>query len=116
VVTTTIPGRWPPDLLLAEQTAAPLLERLDPPRRAAVVMALLALVLTGLLLVSIVMLGARWVRRQARHTPNSQRTNTHDRERGNPQLSERLREIVPEAKSDETVHIDRATSDTRVDR
>ena len=53
----------------AGDEAAPL-ERLDPPTRMVVVMALLGLVLLGLLLIVMVMVGARWVRRIGgrRHT------------------------------------------------
>src|SRR5205085_2031038 len=63
----------PSNLFAEVQSAAPVLERLDPPRRAAVVMALLALVLVGLLLVLIAMLGGHWVRRLARHRPGKRR-------------------------------------------
>ena len=41
----------PTFFLLAKQPVDPVLEQLDPPRRAAVIMALLALVLTGLVTV-----------------------------------------------------------------
>ncbi|MEM8864658.1 MAG: hypothetical protein AAGF31_03835 [Planctomycetota bacterium] len=41
-------------------------ERLDPPTRTAVMMALLGLVLLGLLLVACIMVGGRWLRRLAR--------------------------------------------------
>ena len=44
-------GMSPGVLLAAEDAAEPVLERLDPPRRAAVVMALLALTLIGLFLI-----------------------------------------------------------------
>ena len=47
-------------------SAEPLIERLDPPRRAAVLMAILGLVILGLTLVACVMIGGRWVRRLAR--------------------------------------------------
>ncbi len=59
-------------LLAVEQTDGPVLERLDPPLRAAVVMALLALTLTGLFLVTFAMIGGRWVRRLARQRPNTE--------------------------------------------
>lgn len=46
--------------------AEPLLMRLEPQRRAKVLMAMLALVLLGLLLVAVVVLGGRHVLRIAR--------------------------------------------------
>ena len=46
---------------LADTRAAePLIERLDPPRRAAVVMALLAIVIVGLFLVTCALLGGHF--------------------------------------------------------
>lgn len=47
--------------------AKPALEQLDPPERAAVLMALLGLVLLGITLVVCTMLAGRWIRRYARH-------------------------------------------------
>ena len=47
--------------LLAQQTTAP--EKLPPPLRAKVYMALLGILLLGLLLIVIVLLGGHWVRR-----------------------------------------------------
>jgi len=100
-------------LLLAQQTAEPLLERLDPPRRAAVVMALLALVLTGMLLVAIVVLGANWARRQARHRPSARRSSVHLAAGSSAQMRETLQNILPDARTDDTVQINRG--DTKVD-
>lgn len=57
--------------LLAESSTPTGLERLDPPTRARVIMALLGLVLLGVTLVACVMIGGRWVRRLARHSPHS---------------------------------------------
>jgi hypothetical protein len=101
-------------MLLAEDAAKPVLERLDPPRRAAVVMALLGLVLTGLLLVVCVMLGGHWVRRMARHRPGGGNVNV-DSANENRQLRRSLEAILPNVKSSETIHTDRAAGDTRVD-
>ena len=56
--------------LLAESSTPTGLERLDPPTRARVIMALLGLVLLGVTLVACVMIGGRWVRRLARHSPH----------------------------------------------
>lgn len=102
-------------LLAAESASSAVLERLDPPRRAAVVMALLALVLTGLVLVTSVMLGAHWVRRLARHRPGCQ----HAAESRSPAESGRLRKslhrVLPQASTSDTVHLDSGTSDTVAD-
>jgi hypothetical protein len=100
--------------LLAEQASKPLLERLDPPRRAAVVMALLALVLTGLFFVACIMLGGHWVRRLARHKPRAQAANSTD-SGGNRRLRESLQAILPEDKTDDTVQLDSPSKDTKVD-
>ncbi|MEN1681500.1 MAG: hypothetical protein AAGJ46_18110 [Planctomycetota bacterium] len=66
--------------LLAEATtaepAAAALERLEPEARVAVLMALVALVLVGLLLLSVIVIGARWVRRVANERPRQPLTST----------------------------------------
>lgn len=100
-------------LLAAEDAGEPVLERLDPPRRAAVVMALLALTLIGLFLVIFIMVGGHWVRRLARHRPARGLV-------GNPvspdesELRQALESVLPEAKTDDTVQFTRAPSDTKV--
>jgi len=53
-------------LLWAENDAVPLLERLDPSQRAAVLAALFALVLVGMALVAFIYMGGHFVRRQGR--------------------------------------------------
>jgi hypothetical protein len=53
----------------AQKQAEPLLVRLDPQRRAKVLMALLGLVLLGALLMAIAALGGRHVLRTARTRP-----------------------------------------------
>jgi hypothetical protein len=106
--------------ILAVNASAPpassVLERLDPPKRAAVVMALLGLVLTGLVLVTCVMLGSHWVRQLARHRPPQQGERTTSR---SPAESRRLRHaldgILPSVKSGDTVQHDSSSSDTIVD-
>jgi hypothetical protein len=100
--------------LFASQASKPVLERLDPPRRAAVVMALLALVLTGLFLVACIMLGGHWVRRLARHKPGSRAANS-SHSAGNRGLRDSLHAILPEAKSDDTVQLESPSNDTKVD-
>jgi hypothetical protein len=92
------------------------LERLDPPRRAAVVMALLGLVLTGLVLVTCVMLGAHWVRRLAQHKPTgSSSTNVARSTAETARLRTSLATIVPDIQLGDTVQINRSTKETKVD-
>ena len=57
---------WPIVAAAEEEQARPLLTRLDPVSRAKVVMALLALVLSGLAIVGLAWYGARRLRRIAR--------------------------------------------------
>lgn len=102
-------------LLAAESGSSAVLERLDPPRRAAVVMALLALVLTGLVLVTSVMLGAHWVRRLARHRPGRRQANELRSTEANGRLRKSLRRVLPKSSTSDTVHLDAGTSDTVAD-
>jgi hypothetical protein len=106
----------PAQSALAAETTAPVLERLDPPRRAAVVMALLGLVLTGLVLVTCVMLGAHWVRRLAQHKPTgSSSTNVARSTAETARLRTSLATIVPDIQLGDTVQINRSTKETKVD-
>lgn len=98
-------------LLAVERAAEPVLEQLDPPRRAAVVMALLALVLTGVALVACVMIGARWVRRLAAHNVRPTPTGKSP---GRQPWRDVLRKVLPDAKSSDTI-IDTPSDETRVD-
>ena len=98
--------------MLAEAAAQPLIERLDPPRRAAVVMALLGIVLTGVTLVACVMIGGRWVRRLARR---GVRRTTVGMTPGRERWRDVLRAVLPDAKSDETISSDKPSDETRVD-
>ena len=70
--------------LLAEEDPRPLLERLSPTQRAAVLAALFALVLLGMALVAFVYLGGRFVRRQNRRRPPGRRTLASDWDRKQP--------------------------------
>jgi hypothetical protein len=63
--------------LESADAAEPLIERLDPPRGAAVLMAILGLVLVGLLIVTCVMIAGRWTRRVARHRHGPTRNTGH---------------------------------------
>ena len=66
-------------LLLAQDAAKPVLERIDPPRRAALIMALLGLTLVGLFLIVLAMVGGHWARRLARQRPGNspRRSDAH---------------------------------------
>lgn len=100
--------------LAVEESADMPLERLDPPRRAAVLMAILALVLTGIALVACVMIGGRWVRRMARDT-HGPTTNTMHIE--NKRLREALEPILPgdDSPPGETVVAKRKSDETVAD-
>jgi hypothetical protein len=100
---------------VSQQSAAPVIEQLNPPQRVAVVMALLALVLTGLFLVTIAMLGGHWVRRLARHMPGKHRaTNAAEAARQNRMLRESLRSVLPDVPTEDTIHFE-STKETKVD-
>jgi hypothetical protein len=100
-------------IFAAQQAGDAVLERLDPPRRAAVVMALLGLTLVGLFLITFVMVGGHWVRRLARHRPGRRRfvpkAATDDG------LREALQRILPEGNSSDTVLLDTPSKDTKVE-
>jgi hypothetical protein len=99
--------------MFAARAGDDVLNRLDPPRRAAVVMALLGLTLVGLFLVAFVMVGGHWVRRLARHRPG-QRT-FGKQVASEATLREALHGILPEIKSGDTMLLDSSSKDTRVD-
>lgn len=102
-------------MLLARQSTEPVLEQLDPPRRALVLMALLGLVLTGLALVACAMIGAHWVRRLARHNPGPPRAAANEYATQNRRLRESLVSVLPEAKTDDTIQLGRSAGETKVD-
>jgi hypothetical protein len=101
--------------LLAKQSTEPVLEQLDPPRRAAVLMALLALVLTGMALVACAMIGGHWVRRMAQHKPGAFRAKAAEGAAQNRRLRDALSSVLPEAKTNDTIQLGRAPSDTKLD-
>lgn len=102
-------------MLGAQKAVEPVLERLDPPQRAAVVMALLALTLIGLFLITFAMVGGHWVRRLARHRPGSGGKRRREWAGENGRLRETLQPIVPEAKSDDTIQLGTSSKDTKVE-
>ncbi len=98
-----------------QESAAALIEQLDPPRRAAVLMAILGLVLTGLALIVCIMIGGRWVRRLARYrSSRSTRASHHENQR----LRKTLQPILPTGSSlpAETAIAHQSGDDTRPDR
>ena len=99
--------------IFAARAGDDVLNRLDPPRRAAVVMALLGLTLVGLFLVAFVMVGGHWVRRLARDKPGPRTFGKPFASEAN--LREALQGIFPEVKSSDTVLLDSSSKETRVD-
>src|SRR3954447_11277406 len=87
--------------LFAAPSIDPVLEQLDPPRRAAVVMALLGLTLVGLFLITTVLVGGHWVRRLARHRPAGSRHSA--RARTISELQDSLEMMLPDMKKGDTV-------------
>jgi hypothetical protein len=100
-------------LLASQQAGDAVLERLDPPRRAAVVMALLGLTLVGLFLITFVMVGGHWVRRLARHRPGKRQFTKNVASEA--RLREVLQGILPEGKSSDTLLLDTSSKDTKVE-
>ena len=101
-------------LFAAQQAGDAVLERLDPPRRAAVVMALLGLTLIGLFLITFVMVGGHWVRRLARHRPGRRRFTT--KTATDVELRETLQQILPEGNPSDTVLLDTSSKDTKTEK
>jgi hypothetical protein len=105
-------------LLIAQKAVEPVLERIDPPRRAAIIMALLALTLIGLFLIIFTMVGGHWVRRLARHRPGRPGRPgrlARDASREDAQLRESLQSILPDAKTDDTVQFGKSSPDTKIE-
>jgi hypothetical protein len=98
-------------LLAATDPTDPVLERLDPPRRAVIIMALLGLTLIGLFLVVLAMLGGHWARRLARHRPGQSKVRSS--EPTDAQLRASLESILPEAKTDDTIQFGTRSSETK---
>jgi hypothetical protein len=104
---------WFHSVALAEPNVAqPLLERLDPPRRAAVIMALVAIAILGIFLVTFVLLGGHWARRLARrrHGPSDQHAHVENR-----RLRSALKSILPVNNTGETIIVNKQSEDTTID-
>jgi hypothetical protein len=95
--------------LESADAAEPLIERLDPPRRAAVLMAILGLVLVGLLIVTCVMIAGRWTRRIARQRHGPTRNTGHVENR-------RLREALAPMLADDEDGTSKSAGETAVVR
>jgi hypothetical protein len=112
-----VSGQFAPAILVAALESAgsaePLIERLDPPRRAAVLMAILGLVLLGLALVACVMIGGRWLRRVARQQHGRTQNTSHIENR---RLRKALEPILPQGEAGETTVARRKNDDTVADR
>src|SRR5262245_36255994 len=103
-------------VLWAAQPSQPVLERLDPRRRTAVIMAIIGMLVIGFLLVTCTMLGARWVRRIARQKPRPSRmaiSPPSQEEIENSRAS--LDGVLPQVDPDETIHSDRPKGETKID-
>jgi hypothetical protein len=101
---------------LAQLTDKAVLDRVDPPTRAAIIMTVLGLVLTGIALIAAAMVGSHWVRRLARQRPrNSATSGDAIANLKNAQLRASLKGVRPTADTACTVQIDPAESDTKVD-
>jgi hypothetical protein len=100
-------------IIATQQPGGSVLERLDPPRRAAVIMALLGLTLIGLFLITFVMIGGHWVRRLARQRPGSR--NGANTAAATQQLRDTLQTYLPDVKSSDTVLFDTPSRDTKID-
>lgn len=101
-------------LLAAQDRGAPLLERLKPEQRVAVIMALVGLTLIGLFLVIFVMVGGHWVRKLARHRPGKRKGHI-ERSTVNRQLRESLAAFLPEQETDDTIGSGKSPPETKVD-
>ena len=101
---------------LAQVTDKAVLDRVDPPTRAAIIMAVLGLVITGMALIAAAMIGAHWVRRLARQRPrNSAASGDALAKLQNEHLRASLKDVLPTADTANTVQIDPSESDTKVD-
>src|SRR6185369_9880138 len=85
-----------------------VLEKLDPPVRAAVLMALLALTLVGLFLITFILVGGHWVRRPA---PRQFGKNAAT-ESGLPDVVD---SALLDRKSSDTLLLDTSSKDTKVE-
>src|SRR6187455_3034843 len=100
-------------IFAAQKAGDAVIEQLDPPRRAAVVMALLGLTLVGLFLITFVIVGGHWVRRLARHRPGQRRHAKNVETEGG--LREALQDIPPDVSSSDTVLLDTSSKNTKVE-
>jgi hypothetical protein len=111
MVTTPVDIAAP--VLAAVDTAERLIEQLEPERRVAVVMALLAIVILGIFLVTTILLGGSWARRLARH---SRGPTKHNSTLENKRARKALEPILPPpAAEGETTVVRRKSDDTIIE-
>ncbi|HVT29411.1 MAG TPA: hypothetical protein VHE81_15455 [Lacipirellulaceae bacterium] len=101
-------------LVATQQPSLSVLERLDPPRRAAVIMALLGLTLVGVFLITFIMIGGHWVRRLARQRPGNRQSATAAAVAAQ-RLRDALETVLPERKTSDTVLLNSPSKDTKVE-
>jgi cation transport ATPase len=109
------PAIFATGFLFAQEAAEPVLERMKPDQRAAVIMALLGLTLIGLFMIIFVMVGGHWVRRLARHRPGQRGRSSRDAGPSDAQLRESLESILPEVKTDDTIQYGKSSPDTKIE-
>lgn len=116
MVTTEVYDCLAGGMIAAAKSTGPVLEQLEPRRRVAVIMAILAIVLVGLLLVTCTMLGARWVRQIARQSPRPPRLDdlTPPSEKS-PSPRAPLDGSSAPVDPNETVYLDPGKGETKVD-
>jgi hypothetical protein len=102
-------------LVQAQPPNQPVLEQLPPPKRAAVVLAIFAIVLTGLTLVLGIMIGAHWVRRMARQRPRGLHPTTSAKSASQRPLTP-IADSLGDARTDATLKIDAGTKETKLDQ
>jgi len=102
-------------LIFAQEAVKPVLERIDPPRRAAIIMALLGLTLVGLFLIVLAMVGGHWARRLARQRPGKYSSRGDTSFSAEDSLRQSLASILPEPKTDDTIQYGKGSPDTRAD-
>lgn len=102
-------------VLVALQSTESALEQLDPPRRIAVLMALLGLILVGLMLVMIVMVGAKWVRRLARHEVGQHASGVSGYQRRSGRLQDGAPDIMSEVNTGETIRLNVSSKETKME-
>ncbi len=101
-----------PFILMAKDVG-PALERMEPAKRVAVIMALLALTLIGIFLVIFIMVGGHWVRRLARHRPRSGAAAPPANDV--PEAVDQPQIVIPDEKSGDTMLLEGPSAETKIE-